>query len=100
MSFELLDLLGPLNHEQTMFEVSVERKLQALIGGGCSVPLGINASLSDGKLIIHSAFGTEEGELLVKQRLDGRPDDADTLIAAKPEAHTGSAGKAGAEINR
>ena len=64
-----------------MFEVSVERKLQALIGGGCSVPLGINASLTDGKLTIHSAFGTEEGELLVKQRLDGRPDEADALVA-------------------
>jgi hydroxymethylbilane synthase len=79
---QLLDLLGPLNHEQTMFEVSVERKLQALIGGGCSVPLGINASLASGKLTIHSAFGTEEGELLVRQRVDGRPDDADMLIAA------------------
>ncbi len=78
---QLLDLLRPLNHEQTMFEVSVERKLQALIGGGCSVPLGINASLSNGRLIIHSAFGTEEGELLVKQQVDGLPDEADALVA-------------------
>jgi len=78
---ELLDLLQPLNHEQTMFEVSVERKLQALIGGGCSVPLGINASLADGRLIIYSAFGTEQGELLVKQKVDGRQDEADALIA-------------------
>jgi hydroxymethylbilane synthase len=79
---QLLDFLRPLNDEQTMFEVSVERRLQALIGGGCSVPLGINASLFDGRLTIHSAFGTEEGELLVKQRLDGRSDEADALIAA------------------
>ncbi|HME45916.1 MAG TPA: hydroxymethylbilane synthase [Syntrophorhabdales bacterium] len=79
---ELLDLLQPLNHEQTMFEVSVERKLQALIGGGCSVPLGINASLSSGRLIIHSAFGTEEGELLVKQRFEGSADEVDALVTA------------------
>jgi hydroxymethylbilane synthase len=79
---QLLDLLRPLNHEQTMFEVSVERKLQALIGGGCSVPLGINASLTNGKLTIHSAFGTEEGELLVRQQVDGSPNEADALIAA------------------
>ncbi|HVN25188.1 MAG TPA: hydroxymethylbilane synthase [Syntrophorhabdales bacterium] len=78
---ELLELLRPLNHEKTMFEVSVERKLQALIGGGCSVPLGINASLANGRLIIHSAFGTEEGELLVKQRVEGRTDEADELVA-------------------
>jgi hydroxymethylbilane synthase len=79
---QLLDLLKPLDHEQTMFEVSVERKLQALIGGGCSVPLGINASLADGRLTIHTAFGTEEGELLVKQQVNGRPIEADALIAA------------------
>jgi len=76
-----LELLKPLNHEPTQFEVTIERKLQALIGGGCSVPLGINASLVDGELTIHSAFGTEEGELLVKQKFHGRIDDADMLIA-------------------
>ncbi len=78
---EFLELLKPLNHAQTMFEISVERKLQALIGGGCSVPLGINASLADGKLVIHTAFGTEEGELLVKQMVEGSPEEADALIA-------------------
>jgi hydroxymethylbilane synthase len=79
---QLLDLLRPLNHEQTMFEVSVERKLQALVGGGCSVPLGINASVANGKVTIYTAFGTEEGELLVKQHVDGGLDEADALIAA------------------
>ncbi len=79
---QTLNLLKPLNHQRTMFEVSVERKLQALIGGGCSVPLGINASSAEGRLTIHSAFGTEEGELLVKQRLEGTPEEADALIAA------------------
>ena len=77
----LLDLLGPLNHDPTMFEVTVERKLQALIGGGCSVPLGINASVRNGELTIHSALGTEEGELIVKQHVTGPVADADRLIA-------------------
>lgn len=75
-----IDLLRPLNHEPTNFEVTVERRLQALIGGGCSVPLGINASLADGKVTIHSAFGTVEGELLVKQKVEGPPDEVDRLI--------------------
>ncbi len=77
---EFLEFLKPLNHEQTMFEVSVERKLQALVGGGCSVPLGINASLANGRLTIRSAFGTEEGKLLVKQKVDGSRDEAEALI--------------------
>jgi len=64
-----------------MFEVTIERKLQALIGGGCSVPLGINASVENGELTIHSALGTEEGDLIVKQHITGRIDDADRLIA-------------------
>jgi len=75
------ELLKPLNHEPTFAEVTVERRLQALIGGGCSVPLGINASIADGELTIHSSFGTEEGELLVKQKVHGRLEDADMLIA-------------------
>ena len=78
---ELLELLRPLNHDPTMFEVTIERKLQALIGGGCSVPLGINASVENGELTIHSALGTEEGDLIVKQHITGRIDDADRLIA-------------------
>jgi hydroxymethylbilane synthase len=79
---QALQLLKPLNHDRTMIEVSVERKLQARIGGGCSVPLGINASLAGEMLTIHSAFGTEEGELLVKQVFDGPMAEADRLIAA------------------
>lgn len=76
-----LELLKPLNHQPTFAEITIERTLQALIGGGCSVPLGINASIADGQLTIHSSFGTEEGELLVKQKVHGRLEDADALIA-------------------
>jgi hydroxymethylbilane synthase len=76
-----LELLKPLNHKPTFAEVTIERTLQALIGGGCSVPLGINASIANGELTIHSSFGTEEGELLVKQEVHGRVEDADKLIA-------------------
>jgi hydroxymethylbilane synthase len=77
----LLELLRPLNHDPTMFEVTIERKLQALIGGGCTVPLGINASAENGELTIHSALGADEGGLIIKQHLTGPIGDADRLIA-------------------
>lgn len=60
-------LLMPLNHENTFHEVTIERELQSMIGGGCQVPLGINASIASNILTLHVVLGREDGELLVKE---------------------------------
>lgn len=62
-----IELLKPLNHENTFREVTIERKLQSMIGGGCQVPLGINACIADNILTLHVVLGREDGELLVKE---------------------------------
>ena len=38
-----------------------------MIGGGCQVPLGINASIANNTLTLHVVLGREDGELLVKE---------------------------------
>jgi hydroxymethylbilane synthase len=60
-------LLKPLNHENTFREVTIERELQSMIGGGCQVPLGINASIASNILTLHVVLGREDGEPLVKE---------------------------------
>lgn len=60
-------LLKPLNHENTFREVTIERELQSMIGGGCQVPLGINASIANNTLTLHVVLGRKDGELLVKE---------------------------------
>jgi hydroxymethylbilane synthase len=83
---ESLRLVAPLIDKKSLFEVTVERKLQVMIGGGCSVPLGINASFLQSVLTLRTALGTEEGELLVKKSVSGPEEAADELIARSFEA--------------
>jgi len=77
---DLLDMLEPINDEISYREVSIERTLQVKIGGGCNIPLGINASIDKETLILNVFFGTEHGEILIKDRQEGEIQDADLLI--------------------
>jgi hydroxymethylbilane synthase len=78
---EVFELLKPINHENSFYEVSIERKLQSKIGGGCHVPLGINATLSDKILTINVALGNEDGKPLIKEKQMGNKEKADELIS-------------------
>ncbi|OPY65327.1 MAG: Porphobilinogen deaminase [Syntrophorhabdus sp. PtaU1.Bin050] len=76
----LLEILQPINHRESFQEVEIERRLQAKIGGGCNVPLGINASISDNNLTLRAVFGREDGEILVRHAQDGTLDTVETMI--------------------
>ena len=65
------ELVRPLNHEATEFAVSLERMFQAGVGGGCSVPLGINAALSGDRIVLRAVFGTEDGRIVFKDNAEG-----------------------------
>jgi len=73
-------LVEPLNHEATRFEVSIERTFQAGVGGGCSVPLGINARLSGGRVTLRAAYGDETGAIIFKDRLEGERAEGAALM--------------------
>jgi hydroxymethylbilane synthase len=77
---ECLGMLEPLNHRKSFLEVSIERKLQIKIGGGCQTPLGINVSIKGDTFLMHLALGSEEGELFVKEELTGSVNNADEAI--------------------
>ncbi len=77
---ETLRMLMPISHEKSFLEVSLERKLQAGIGGGCQTPLGINVSIDGDSFILHVVLGNEEGKLFVKERLAGAVEEADKII--------------------
>ncbi len=64
---EALALLAILDDTKTRAEISIERGLQALIGGGCQVPLGINAQLMDDGIALHVVLGREDGTILFKE---------------------------------
>jgi hydroxymethylbilane synthase len=74
------ELVRPLDDPSTRFEVGLERTFQTGVGGGCSVPLGVNAALSGGRVTLHAVFGAEDGRIIFKDRAEGAKEDADVLV--------------------
>ncbi len=75
-----VDIVRALNDSRSEFEVTTERKFQAAVGGGCSVPLGINAALTNNRVTLHAVFGAEDGTIIFKQVLSGAKEQADELV--------------------
>lgn len=73
-------LLGSLNHERTHREIAIERAVQAAVGGGCSIPLGIHARIEDDGVDLSLSLGNEEGVILVHEKLSGKPGGEQNLI--------------------
>jgi hydroxymethylbilane synthase len=42
---DLRDLLAPINHPPTMLAIRAEREVQRLLGGDCSLPVGVRTTL-------------------------------------------------------
>ena len=85
---ESFDLLKPLDDPMSRQEVVIERRLQAMIGGGCSIPLGINASIAGDELTLRAAYGDEHGVSLRRTKESGHVERADEIIAAALRALT------------
>lgn len=74
------ELVSPLDDPATRLEVSLERLFQIGVGGGCSVPLGINASLSEGRVTLHAVFGTDDGRIIFKDRVEGAREEGEEIV--------------------
>lgn len=74
-------LVRAINDEDTWNEVSLERTIQAAVGGGCNIPLGINARLEGNHVNLNLSLGDEAGAILIHQSLRAPLTSRDTLIA-------------------
>lgn len=74
-------LVQPINDENTGNEVSLERAIQAAIGGGCTIPLGINARIEADRIDLNLSLGDQEGAILVHETLSAPFSSRDTLIS-------------------
>jgi hydroxymethylbilane synthase len=79
------DLLKKLNHEETSICVRAERAALKKLEGGCQVPIGAHARLIEGKLIIEGLVGSVDGKTLIKDKVEGRPEEAESLGSALAE---------------
>lgn len=73
------DLLSKLNHKETWICVTAERAFLKKLEGGCQVPIAAYAQLHDGNLVIEGLVGSLDGKTLIRESIDGRPEEAESL---------------------
>ena len=73
------DLLAKLNHEETSVCVRAERAFLKKLEGGCQVPIAAYARLAGGRIVISGLVGSLDGKTLIKEMIEGKPEEAETL---------------------
>jgi hydroxymethylbilane synthase len=68
-----------LNDTNARAATSCERALLNRLGGGCQVPIGAFAEMSNGKLHLDAIVADPEGSKLLRESRDGNPDDPEKL---------------------
>jgi hydroxymethylbilane synthase len=72
-------LLAPLNHADTAVRVCAERAMNTRLEGGCQVPIGSYAELSNGEIWLRALVGAPDGSQMVRGERRGPAEDAEKL---------------------
>lgn len=75
----ILDLISPLQHEQTSICVRAERAFNSHLEGGCQVPIAAYATLENGQLQLEGRVGSVDGLVLLSSQVSGQPEHAEQL---------------------
>ncbi len=76
---EINQLLSALHDDATGLCVTAERAMNALLNGGCQVPIAGFAHVSDGQLVMRGLVGSPDGRLMYRSEGTGQLDQAETL---------------------
>jgi len=76
---ELLDLVKPLEHRETLLCVTAERALSRSLSGSCNVPLGAFAQLSGTQLRLRAFVGMPDGSRVIMSERADHVDDPEKL---------------------
>jgi hydroxymethylbilane synthase len=76
---EILEVLKPLEHEETRDRCYAERSFLRELEGGCQVPIGVNTKIENGILTLTGMVSSLDGQRLVKDTISGQPNDAEAL---------------------
>lgn len=98
---DLLKLLKPLSHRDTMLCVTAERALSRALSGSCNVPLGAYAQLSGPHLRLRAFVGAPDGSRLIAGERAADAADAEALgTALADELRSRGAGAILAELEK
>ncbi len=76
---EVRGLVQPLNHPPTERAVSAERAFLSALGGGCAVPVGAHAAVSDGRLHLQGMVTDPDGGRVIGDSLSGPAAQAEDI---------------------
>jgi len=78
---EMLELLKPLHHQYTAWRVLAERAMNRRLEGGCQVPIGCYATISDdlSSMRLQGLVGRPDGTLILRDEISGKPEDGEQL---------------------
>jgi hydroxymethylbilane synthase len=76
---EILDLIKTLEDRPTAYRCLAERAFLRELEGGCQVPIGVNTVIEGDRLTLTGLVASLDGQTLIKDMVQGSPDDAETM---------------------
>ena len=78
---ELLELLAPLDHQDTRLRVVAERAMNHGLQGGCQVPIGSYAELQGDQLWLRGLVGRPDGSQIIHEEMTGPASQGESMGA-------------------
>ena len=72
-------LLAPLECQKTRYRVFAERAMNRALEGGCQVPIGSFAELTDDNLYLRGLVGAVDGSQIIRDEVSGHVSEAEAL---------------------
>ncbi len=72
-------LLAPLECEETRVRVFAERAMNRALEGGCQVPIGSYATLTDNSVHLRGLVGAVDGSIIISDEVTGSAENAEQL---------------------
>lgn len=76
------ELLAPLRHPETAAATAAERAFLRTLEGGCQIPIGALATVSDGRIVLHGLVAGVDGQPLIRDSIDGPAEDPEAIGVA------------------
>ncbi len=76
---EILEIIGVIEHQPTLYRCLAERAFLRTLEGGCQVPIGVNTTIDGDRLTLTGMVASLDGTRLVRDQITGNPHEAEHL---------------------
>jgi len=76
---EIIKMVEGVSDRQTSIEITAERAFLKIMGAGCQVPMGVNASVIDGRIEMVAFISDLKAERFIQIKTEGSVEEAENL---------------------